>query len=387
MWHLISGEYPPQCGGVGDYTEQLAAALAARDPSVHVWCPGPPTGTELCSAPGVHIHRLLRGFSLAGLRSLEGELNRYQPPRRLLVQYVPNSFGMRGLNVPFCLWLLNRARRHRDDVRLMFHEPYFYFTWRRPHRNLLALVQRGMAALLLAASRVVYLSIPAWERCLRPYALGRKPPMLWAPIPATVPWHLDPAGVAALRNQCSGGRPRLIVGHFGTYGQTTTLARVLLELLGADENLVGKLIGMNGDRFAAALVRDHPQLRGRLFATGYQSPVKTSLHLQSCDLLVQPYPDGASSRRTSLMAGLANGAPTLTTVGALTEPLWQKCSGLPLAPAEDVACLVAKARALLAAEAWRQEVGRRGRAFYDAHFSLARTLSVLGVTGEGTTNP
>ena len=35
-WQVITGEYPPQPGGVGDYTAQVAAGLAAAGDEVHV---------------------------------------------------------------------------------------------------------------------------------------------------------------------------------------------------------------------------------------------------------------------------------------------------------------------------------------------------------------
>ena len=38
-WHIITGEYPPAPGGVSDYTEAVAAGLAAAGDEVHVWCP------------------------------------------------------------------------------------------------------------------------------------------------------------------------------------------------------------------------------------------------------------------------------------------------------------------------------------------------------------
>ena len=66
------------------------------------------------------------------------------------------------------LWLL-RLRRRGVDVRVMFHEPYFYFSWHRPWRNGLALVQRLMAALLVRASSVaVHFDDWRGRDCLRP---------------------------------------------------------------------------------------------------------------------------------------------------------------------------------------------------------------------------
>src|ERR1051325_7766931 len=48
------------------------------------------------------------------------------------------------MNLRFCRWLRDRGREGMD-VRVMFHEPYFYFTASRPWRNVLAAVQRVMA--------------------------------------------------------------------------------------------------------------------------------------------------------------------------------------------------------------------------------------------------
>src|SRR5688572_2254207 len=40
LWTIITGEYPPQSGGVSDYTCMLAHALAQDAEAVDVWCPG-----------------------------------------------------------------------------------------------------------------------------------------------------------------------------------------------------------------------------------------------------------------------------------------------------------------------------------------------------------
>ena len=83
------------------------------------------------------------------------------------------------------------------------------------------------------------------------------------------------------------------------------------------------LLGQNGDGFIAA-ARSRPSAAAPrdCHATGTLSPRALAEHVEACDLLVQPYPDGISSRRTSAMAGLALGVPVVTTTGHLTESLW-----------------------------------------------------------------
>jgi glycosyltransferase involved in cell wall biosynthesis len=94
-------------------------------------------------------------------------------------------------------------------------------------------------------------------------------------------------------------------------------------------------------------------------------------------LLLQPYQDGVSSRRTSLMAGLALGRPIVTTFGVLTESVWQEEGLVVGVPPGDPRAL-ADALATLADDAdARQRLGERARAGYQAHFSLERTITTL----------
>ncbi len=51
--------------------------------------------------------------------------------------------------------------------------------------------------------------------------------------------------------------------------------------------------------------------------------------------MIQPYPDGISSRRTSAMAGLALGLPIVSTSGHLTETIWAEHAAVVLTPIGD----------------------------------------------------
>src|SRR5206468_1293075 len=97
----------------------------------------------------------------------------------------------------FCWWTLAR-RRAGDDVRVMFHEPFFPFGIQSLRRNLLALVNHLMAALLLRAATRAYVSIPAWGRMLRRWAPRRLGTLRWLAVGSTVPRVGDPAAVSAL---------------------------------------------------------------------------------------------------------------------------------------------------------------------------------------------
>ena len=374
--HILTGEYPPRPGGVGDYCAQVAAGLAAEGRGVHVWCPG--RDARRTEASGVEVHRVARLFSPGGLGRLARALDRWPAPRSLLLQYTPNALGVRGMNVPLCVWLLMRSRR--DDVRVMFHEPYFYFGWRRPHRNVLAVVQRLMAVLLLGASRRVYLSSATWERSLSPYMWLGGRQLMWLPIPSNVPRCENEVAIERCRLELTGGSPDTpLIGHFGTYGDQI---RPLLEacLAGVAARLPGLYVaclGRHGETFVAGLEARVPSLRGRVVASGGLAPEAVAAHLRACDLVVQPFPDGVTTRRTSLMASLVNGCPTVTTIGPLTEPLWTDESGVAMAPVGDTAALVGLVVGLLRDEARRAALGRAGYRLYDTRFALRHTVRHL----------
>ncbi|RLT39377.1 MAG: glycosyltransferase, partial [Chloroflexi bacterium] len=100
---------------------------------------------------------------------------------------------------------------------------------------------------------------------------------------------------------------------------------------------------------------------GQILRTGYLSEADTVAALQSCDMLVQPYADGASLRRGTLMACLANGCPTITTNPATRVPELQHNVNVQLVPPNDPAALAAAVRTLQADPALRATLAQGAR--------------------------
>jgi glycosyltransferase involved in cell wall biosynthesis len=374
-WHLISGEYAPQFGGVADYSALLAAGLARNGVDVHVWTSGD-AGVD--SAEGVSVHRTSGRWSPTDLRRLDEELDRFAAPRRLLVQYAPNVWGYKGLNFGFCRWLVQRRTRG-DDVRVMFHEVAYPLEWPdKPTRWLLALGQRYMARTLMDSCSAVYFSIPAWWTLL--HSLNRKLPLsfAWLPVPSNVPVVQDPDQVAELRRTLA-PRGESVIGSFGTFGRLIVplLTGAVRRLIESRDDRVLLLLGRGSDRFAAELTTSRPDLAGRIVARGELAPAGISLHLQACDLLIQPYPDGLSSRRGSLMAGLAHGLATVSNLGHLSEPIWSDTGCVALAARPDPALIARTAEEVLASPKTRETLGMTARALYDGFFAIERTLEQL----------
>lgn len=371
--HLLTPEYLPKIGGVADYTRQVAQALTEAGEDVHVWCPA--TG-ERSTVDRFIVHPDLGRFGRADLTKAGQLLDRFPAPRRLLVQWVPHGYGRRAMNVPFCLWLWRRAAAG-DTIELMVHEPYLHLwegSWRQ---TAAATVHRFMTAVLLRAATRVWISVPAWERMWKPYAFGRPVPFTWLPIPSGVR-QPDALEVRELRARLGTDR-HAVVGHFGTYNALISalldgLLPGLLQQLGEPRLL---LIGTGSDRYRSAFLERHPQYASRIDATGPLSDSALAAHIAACDLLVQPYPDGITSRRTTAMAGLRLGVPIVTTRGYLTERLWEETGAVRLSAVGDSAGTIAQVADLLARPDARARLGETGREVYARTFDIGRTVRAL----------
>ena len=376
-WHIVTGEYPPQPGGVSDYSRTVAEGLAAAGASVHVWAPpaAGPSAPETGSA--VRVHRLPDLFGEASLAAMNRELDEGPRPHTLLVQYVPQAFGKRGMNLRFCRWVQHRARTPDADVRVMFHEPFFPFVAWPPHRNLLALANRIMAVLLLSDIRVAYVSTRAWERRLSRYA-PRSRFFEWLPVPAAVPAEADPASVARWRALVAPAADCRVVGHFGTYGILVTrlLEPALESLLTAKPEVQICLVGPGSEMLAARFVGAHPECTAQVHAVGTLPAAEVSACIRACDVMLQPYADGVSGRRTTLMAALANGVATVTTRGPATEPEWAQDRAVVLENPRPRALGLAVVR-LLDDDSERARAAGAALAVYERRFTARNTVDRL----------
>lgn len=372
-WVILTGEFPPIGGGVGDYTAALLAALGKAGDEALVFV----LNEELRQENGQRADSKVEflGTGLRGLWQLDRRLRSFPSGQTLLVQYVPQAFGWKGLNVPFCLFLF--LRRSHWDIWVMFHEVAY-----RPEKGeafrffVLGAVTHWMARCLAAASSKILVSIPAWAKILRE-VMGVIESIVWLPVPSNLPIEVGQSELRDARDRLNQATTAL-VGHFGTYGAGVCLLLepIVLELLARHAGVSVLLIGRGSDRFLRDLVERHGrEITRRVYCTGQLPPAHAANQIAMCDLLVQPYPDGISTRRTSAMAGLALGRPIISNLGRLTEDLWGSCGAICLVSAADQ--IASHALDLLSDQEKLLRIGKAAHAFYREHFSFEVVAALL----------
>jgi glycosyltransferase involved in cell wall biosynthesis len=380
---LVSAEYPPMVGGVGDYTHRLALALLNESVQVSVV-------TSATAAGGlppnrVEVHRLVRGWGWACLRTV-GRTARQQSAQILHLQFQTGAYGMH----PAVHFLPEVLRRLPTPPRLVvtMHDlrvPYL-FPKAGPLRHMMVTrLLRGADAIVVTngadLARLRGAGRPARDllRPVRPGRLRRSPELI--PLGSSLaPPPPDYDGVAWRRRL--GLEPEeALLGHFGLLHPSKgadLLVRTVARLRDAGRPARLLLVGGDAGASDSGNVAFRDSLRALIGQLGLEEVVlwtgvcpaeEAAGHLSACDLVVLPYRDGASFRRSSLIAALALGCTVVTTVPLDREevslgpgrPTVEQGLNVTLVPPEDVEALTGVAAGLLERPSQRQQLAQGAR--------------------------
>jgi glycosyltransferase involved in cell wall biosynthesis len=310
---LVTGEYPPDQGGVGDFTRELGEALIGLGHQVHVITARSRLENRAPDAAGALVHRSVTHWGRSCWREVLEVVREHQLDV-LDVQYQASAYQMRsGINfVP--------RREDRPATAVTFHDlrvPYL-FPKAGPLRwwvvRLLALRADGV----IATNREDYLRLADAQVPNSRLSL--------IPIGSNIPLVLA-AGYdrATERARWGVGPEDLLLGYFGFLNESKG-GEELIEALGilVKRGLPAHLLMIGGrtgssdptnrayaervDRLIAAL-----ELEKRVHWTGYTRPARVSAGLLAVDACVLPYRDGVSLRRGTLHACLTHARAIVTT--------------------------------------------------------------------------
>ena len=317
---LITGEYPPQQGGVGDFTRELARALIAAGHEAQVITTavsGQPSAAGQSQDDDVAVQRAVTSW---GMRCW-GEIADVVKPRQLDVlniQYEPAAYAMHvGVNFLPSSWV---RRSLKIPIATTFHDllvPYLFPKAGPLRRKVVEyLARHSDAAIATNAEDRARLS-------------NLQPPISNLHV-IPIGSNIDPSSAgdfdrAAERARWGIQPGEQVLGYFGFLNLSkggSDLMQVLRILSGRGLPvkllLIGGRTGSSDPTNAeyAAQVEQLIESLGvtdRVIATGYREPPDVSRALLLCDVMVLPYVDGASLRRGSLLAAIAHSRAIVTT--------------------------------------------------------------------------
>jgi glycosyltransferase involved in cell wall biosynthesis len=296
---FISGEYPPDVGGLGDYTARLRAALEQRGCSTSVvsrrdvgrwnarslvWLVrrAPRTGI-------VHIEYQAAAYDLLGdICLLPGVL-------RVLRRGVRTVTTFHDVRVPY---LFPRAGGLRAAaVRLLA----------RTSDAAIAADRRDLSALGAVSRRSFHVPIGPNVECAPPDGYDR------AAFRRTLGLEAGDLAVVyfGLLNASKG--LDLVLSAFERILRRQPRARLLM--LGGPAGASDPTDVVTGMAVRARIAR----FESTIIRTGWLLPRELSAHLLAGDVALLPYLDGASARRGSLLACAEHGLPIVSTLPAGTE--------------------------------------------------------------------
>lgn len=311
---LLSGEYPPQVGGVGDYTDQLAQALAAQGVRVSVITGAPAAPHAPLTAQAGHVWRVHSGWGWPSWREVFAAVAALAPDV-LHIQYQTGAYGMHpAINLlPHRL----QALPFTLPVCVTMHdllEPYLF-----PKAHWLGMRQWVTRRLVQDATAVLATN-PADAAALRQLRPAPASPPAIIPIGTNIAVAPPPAYQReAWRAQWGLSAHTPVIAYFGlaspAKGLSTLLDAVSL-LPDAALLIIGGAPDPQHPAFAAQLQARLQALQAsgrQIITTGHVAPPHVSAHLLAADVVALPFAAGASFRSGSLLAALAHGQPIVTT--------------------------------------------------------------------------
>jgi glycosyltransferase involved in cell wall biosynthesis len=366
---LVTGEYPPMQGGVGDFSRELALALAALGHDVHVIThisirsgdfsrPLPTTDAQAVTT-SVNVHPIIRAWNLQSLISIR-RLARALSLDLINIQYQAAAYGMTPPIhfLPKAAGLPSVVTFH--DLRV----PYLFPKAGRLRRDAVTYLARSASGVIVTD--------PADEAELRRRGVER---VTQIPIGSNIAPSPPPDyDRARWRARLGVGPGEFLLGYFGFLnpskgGDTLigALAGLAARKLPVKLVLIGGRAGTSDARVNEAfgedidkLIADY-SLAGRILRTGFVDSAQVSAHLLACDALVLPYRDGVSFRRGTFMAALIHGCAIITTEPASPLPELRDGVNIRLVPPDSASAIVLAVSELLEAPQLRARLGEGAR--------------------------
>lgn len=366
---LISPNLPPTLCGIGDYTANLASALANLGAQVSIIT----SSCDCTPIPKVDIRQVVTSWSDLAIPAVVRVVREIRPDV-VLWQYNPFMYGYKGLSLGYS-WLPTLLTVGVGcKVLPVLHEMYMPSTtpglkgmaWRFGQRAQFFLLQNGSAGAVVTTKERQYRLRQLFPR-LRTWKI---------PVGSNLPV-VSVSAVAkdALRARLGLSSDSITMGLFGGLHperdfETAIRGTAKLRARGIDAHLVcvGPTLPEFRHRELASLA-DFLHIERQIHWLGALPPEQAACILTSLDVYLILQTDGASARRTSLVAGLAFGMPIIAASGSANYNGLEHNRHLLYIPQKDSEGLMTAMLEIAPDLRRRDYLGTNARALYQTDFA------------------
>jgi glycosyltransferase involved in cell wall biosynthesis len=366
---MISGEYPPMQGGVGDYTREMARAFVAQGHQVWVLVAAALSAAHPDDHDGPwQVLPRISGWDRRSWREVISAAVRVQPDV-IDIQYQAAAYDLRSAAINFLPWRLSWLA-DAPPVIVTFHDlkPPYLFPKAGPMRDW-AVRQMARHSTAVVVTNAEDLSRAAGWPFVR---TGVSPSVHLVPIGSNIPLSPPPSfNRDVWRGRFGYDADTFVWAYFGFLNESKGGETLIRALAVSPANhrllMIGDRVGSSDPtnreyaRRVQALIDRHG-LGDRVTWTGYLPKEEVSAALLSADIVVLPYRDGISFRRGSLHAALLHGRPVVSTSPKIPLPELRDGTNVLLVQPGDPGAVSSAAVRLEEGPELRQRIERGAKA-------------------------
>ncbi|MBI3663825.1 MAG: glycosyltransferase family 4 protein [Acidobacteria bacterium] len=396
---LVTRRFPPECCGVGDYTERLAESWQRQGHEVIVFVASQgKDGSQKSEVrsqkktdaeepkEGIRVVRI----GLEGWRDIASAVKAIREARPDAVQIEYSNYGWSRWGFAFWMNALVLAlRRAGLPVTIALHEFPLEF---RQHPLLagVSLVQWAHFALLVLGANEVLTNTPERVRILRRWFPWQRDTIRYRPNSSHIPVATCGADERAGLRAAHAAGTELVVATFGMFHSTKHYEGVIeaagmlcdeaptaLWLLGDEQQTLSSYL----EKLHAAVRANH--LDGTVWWSGHLEAEEVSAALQAVDIFVLPQPDGHLTRSSAFMAAAAHGLAVIAVRNAENQADFEHGENVWLVEASRAELFSAALRRLAGDAALRARLGSNLRALYEREFAWAVAAAPRGSAVNG----
>lgn len=316
---IISRNFPPAICGVGDYSYRLAENLKNKNNEIHIITSDEPESRDF------PVTSIGNSWTPVKLLKTVGELK----PDFIILQYVCQMYGRAGI-IPGLLAFILLVKLLFPHTKLLvtFHELWIPLN---PKELILGIIQRLQTGIIILAADAGIVTTISREKAMRKLFSFKK--IYKIPVGSNIPAAPIPRTLSA-----GDGLTLSTFGRIHPERDLISLIKAVGIIYQKYDNVKLKIIGKidECEQYFAALEEIKKQkLEKNISWTSTCSNDEILAHLRNSHIYISPELDGASGRRTTMMAALSIGLPIIAYDGYDTEKILKNGENIILIPPKN----------------------------------------------------